>query len=115
MLIGTSSKKPNLETIRRIKKALRETLALPEHATVTVAELACLEAGCAPQVRRELSSLIKSLLTEYPRQIYASPRHFIHYPPSNLRFLPDTSFTTPVNPILLMARLQRQPASNLPL
>ena len=48
MLIGRSSKKPNLETIRLIKRTLREALELPEEATVTVAELACLEEGCAP-------------------------------------------------------------------
>lgn len=48
MLIGQSAKKPNLETIRRIKRALREALELSEDDTVTVAELACLEEGCAP-------------------------------------------------------------------
>ena len=48
MLIGRSSKKPNLEKIRLIKRTLREALELPEEATVTVAELACLEEGCAP-------------------------------------------------------------------
>ena len=48
MLIGRSSKRPNLEKIRRIKRALREALDLSEDATVTVAELACMEEGCAP-------------------------------------------------------------------
>ena len=48
MLIGKSSKKPNLETIRLIKRTLREALDLSEDATVTVAELTCLEEGCAP-------------------------------------------------------------------
>ena len=49
MLIGRSSrKKPNLATIRRLKQALRDALELPEDATVTVAELTCLEEGCAP-------------------------------------------------------------------
>lgn len=48
MLIGSSSKKPNLQTIRRIKQVLREALELSEDATVTVTELACLEEDCAP-------------------------------------------------------------------
>ncbi len=48
MLIGNASKKPNLETIRLIKWALREALDLPEDATITVAQLACLEEACAP-------------------------------------------------------------------
>ena len=48
MLIGKSSKKPNLETVRRIKRALREALELSDDATVTVTELACLEEDCAP-------------------------------------------------------------------
>ena len=48
MLIGASSKRPSLETIRRIKRALREALDLPEDAMLTVTELACLEEGCAP-------------------------------------------------------------------
>lgn len=49
MLMGRSAKKkPNLSTIRRIKQALREGLDLPDDATVTVAELTCLEEGCAP-------------------------------------------------------------------
>ena len=48
MLIGTSPRNPNLERVRRIKKALRETLSLSDDVTVTVTELACLEEGCAP-------------------------------------------------------------------
>ena len=48
MLIGTSPRQPNLELVRRIKKALRETLSLSDDTTVTVTELACLEEGCAP-------------------------------------------------------------------
>ena len=48
MLIGRSSKRPDLETVRRIKRALREALELSDDATVTVTELACLEEGCAP-------------------------------------------------------------------
>ncbi len=48
MLIGNASKKPNVETVRRIKRALHTALALSEEATITVAQLACLEEGCAP-------------------------------------------------------------------
>ena len=45
MLIGNASKKPNVETVRRIKRALHTALALSEEATITVAQLACLEEG----------------------------------------------------------------------
>jgi hypothetical protein len=48
MLIGGTSKSPNLGTIRRIKELLHEVLGLSEDATITVAELACLEEDCAP-------------------------------------------------------------------
>ncbi|MEO0603608.1 MAG: hypothetical protein AAF211_19370 [Myxococcota bacterium] len=48
MLIGNERRRPDLATIRRIKQALREALGLPDDATVTVAELACREEGCAP-------------------------------------------------------------------
>ena len=48
MLIGGSSKKPNLQTIRRIKRTLHEALSLSEEATITITELACLEEDCAP-------------------------------------------------------------------
>ena len=48
MLINTSPRRPNLETVRRIKRVLREALELSDGATVTVTELACLEEGCAP-------------------------------------------------------------------
>ena len=48
MLINTSPRRPNRERVRHIKEALREALSLPEDATVTVTELACLEEGCAP-------------------------------------------------------------------
>ncbi len=48
MLIGNASKKPNIETVRRIKRALHEALELSDEATVTVAQLACLEEDCAP-------------------------------------------------------------------
>ena len=48
MLIGSSSNKPSLENVRRIKKALRTALDLPEDAMVTVTQLACLEEDCAP-------------------------------------------------------------------
>ncbi len=48
MLIGKSTNRPNIETVRRIKGALRTVLALPEDAVITVSQLACLEQGCAP-------------------------------------------------------------------
>ena len=48
MLIGGPRRKADLRAVRRIKRALREVLDLPEEATVTVAELTCLDAGCAP-------------------------------------------------------------------
>ena len=48
MLIGKSPRRPNLERVRSIKNALRETLSLSDDMTVTVTELACLEEGCAP-------------------------------------------------------------------
>ncbi len=48
MLINTSPRRPNLERVRLIKKALREGLDLSHDTTVTVTELACLEEGCAP-------------------------------------------------------------------
>ena len=48
MLINTSPRRPNLEGSRRIKQALREALSLSDDVTVTVTELACLEAGCDP-------------------------------------------------------------------
>ena len=34
--------------MRRIKGALRQALALPEDAMITVSQLACLEEDCAP-------------------------------------------------------------------
>lgn len=48
MLIGRASKKSDITTVRRIKQALREALRLPDEATITLSELACLEEGCAP-------------------------------------------------------------------
>ena len=48
MLIGNSSKRPDLRTIRRIKQTLCEVLQLPEEAILTVSELTCLEESCAP-------------------------------------------------------------------
>ncbi len=48
MLIGRSSTKPNLDTVRRIKQVLRDALDLRDDATITVSELACLEEDCAP-------------------------------------------------------------------
>ena len=48
MLIGSSSKRPSLQAVRRIKHALGEALDLPEDAILTVTQLACLEEDCAP-------------------------------------------------------------------
>ena len=48
MLIDTSPRRPNRERVQHIKEALRAALSLPDGTTVTVAELACLEEGCAP-------------------------------------------------------------------
>ncbi len=47
-MIGSTAKRPRLESVRRIKRTLSGALALPEDALVTVAQLACLEQGCAP-------------------------------------------------------------------
>ena len=48
MLIGKSSKRPSLEKVRRIKRALHENLPFQEDTIITVTQLACLEEGCAP-------------------------------------------------------------------
>ncbi|MEM8500291.1 MAG: hypothetical protein AAF542_19915 [Pseudomonadota bacterium] len=48
MLIGKPSRQSNLERIRRIKQSLHSALELPEEATITLNELACLEEGCEP-------------------------------------------------------------------
>ena len=48
MLIGNSSKRPDLQLVRRIKRTLCEGIQLPEDAIITVTELACLEESCAP-------------------------------------------------------------------
>ena len=48
MLIGTASKRPNLEAVRRIKRTLREALPLPSDTLITVTQLACFEEDCAP-------------------------------------------------------------------
>ena len=48
MLIGKSSQRPNLETVRRIKRVLIAALELPEDAIITVSQLACMEEDCAP-------------------------------------------------------------------
>lgn len=47
MLIGMP-RRSNLERIRRIKKVLHQVLGLSDDVMVTIAELACLEEGCAP-------------------------------------------------------------------
>lgn len=68
MLIGNSPRRPNLEQIRRIKSVLRDALNLSEDATVTVAELACLEEGCAP-----IETVIGLLRPDEPQ-----PQHRLH-------------------------------------
>ena len=74
MLIGSSSKRPDLKAVRRIKRALREALALPEDALVTVTQLACLEEDCAP-----LETVIGLLRAEAPQL-----QHKIHKPTENI-------------------------------
>ena len=65
MLIGSASRKPDLEAVRRIKYVLRSVLALPEDATVTVTQLACLEEDCAP-----LETVVGLLRPESPQLQY---------------------------------------------
>ena len=48
MLIGTPKKKPNLQTVRHIKRAMVEALQLPDGAMITITQLACMEEDCAP-------------------------------------------------------------------
>jgi hypothetical protein len=48
MLIGNSSKRPDLKTIRHIKQVLCEVLELPKDTIITISELACMEDSCAP-------------------------------------------------------------------
>ena len=40
--------KANIARVREIKRILREVLGLPDEATVTLSQLACLEEDCAP-------------------------------------------------------------------
>ena len=48
MLLRSASQKPNIARVREIKRILREVLGLPDEATVTLSQLACLEEDCAP-------------------------------------------------------------------
>ena len=48
MLIGNAGNKPNLRNIRRIKATLKAVLNLSDEATITVSQIVCLEADCAP-------------------------------------------------------------------
>lgn len=68
MLIGKGTKKPNLETVRRIKDTLKLAMGLPEDALITVSQLACLEKGCAP-----LETIIGLLQAGVPQR-----QHKIH-------------------------------------
>ena len=85
MLIGNAPKRPSLETVRRIKRALREALHLPEDAILMVTELACMEEGCAPletvigllrsgvpQLQYKLHKEIKTINTEDLVQVCAA-------------------------------------------
>ena len=51
MLLGSASQKPNIARVREIKRILREVLGLPDEATVTLSQLACLE-RIVPRWRR---------------------------------------------------------------
>ena len=48
MLIGGSIPKTNLYMVRKIKGTLEKALSLPDSATISITELACLEEGCPP-------------------------------------------------------------------
>ena len=48
MLLGSRSNRPNIDDVRKIKRALREALSLQEDVLITVTQLACLEEECAP-------------------------------------------------------------------
>ena len=48
MFIGKSPKKPSIDTVRAIKRALRAQLCLDDEAVITVSQLACLEQDCSP-------------------------------------------------------------------
>lgn len=74
MLIGDASKRPQLEHVRRIKRALREALDLPDDATVTVSQLACLEEACAP-----LETVIGLLRPGSPQR-----QHRVHKPTDDI-------------------------------
>ena len=65
MLINTSPRRPNRERVRHIKEALRAALSLPDDLTVTVAELACFEEGCAP-----IETVVGMLRPDAPRLQY---------------------------------------------
>ena len=68
MLLGSASHKPNIARVREIKRILREALRLPDEATVTLSQLACLEKDCAP-----LETVIGLLQPGRPQQ-----QHKIH-------------------------------------
>ena len=48
MLVGGSKPKTNLDMVRKIKGTLEKALSLPDSATISITELACLEEGCPP-------------------------------------------------------------------
>ena len=48
MLIGGSKPKINLDMVQKIKGTLEKALSLPNSATISITELACVEEGCPP-------------------------------------------------------------------
>ena len=65
MLIGLSSNKPSLQSVRRIKRTLHGALVLSDEAIITVTQLACLEEECAP-----LETVFGLLQPEHAQQQY---------------------------------------------
>lgn len=70
MLIGQGKRRPDLNTVRRLKRALRETLQLPDEVTVTITELACLEEDCAPV--ETVFGLLRADATQVQHKIHKS-------------------------------------------
>ena len=49
MLIGRTTRKTNVEKVRKLKRVLREGFQIPNDTILMISELACLEDGCAPR------------------------------------------------------------------
>ena len=58
MLIGNLSKRPDLNTIRRIKQTLREVLHLQGEVILTISELACMEEDFVLPLRQSLDCFV---------------------------------------------------------